>query len=78
MNPLITLPTDEISRDVRLSDEALSQILDRYGNQGATELILCVSYFNMVSRFLESARVQLEGENVLENDNGPLIDSFRG
>ena len=75
---LLCRVADEISRDVRLSDEALSQILDRYGNRGATELILCVSYFNMVSRFLESTRVQLEGENVLENDTGPLIDSFRG
>lgn len=51
---------DEISRDVRLSDDALSQILERYGTRGATELILCVSYFNFLSRFLESTRVDLE------------------
>ena len=56
---------DEISRDVRLGDEALSLILDRYGVRGATELILCVSYFNMVSRFLESTRVELENKDVL-------------
>jgi alkylhydroperoxidase family enzyme len=63
---LLCRVADEISRDVRLGDEALSLILDRYGVRGATELILCVSYFNMVSRFLESTRVQLEEENVLE------------
>lgn len=57
---------DEISRNVRLSDEALSQILDRYGVREATELILCVSYFNMVSRFLESTRVPLESEDVMK------------
>lgn len=51
---------DEISRDVRLSDDALSEVLERYGVQGATELILCVSYFNFLSRFLESTRVELE------------------
>ena len=62
---LLCRVADEISRDVRLSDEALSRIMDRYGVRGATELILCVSYFNMVSRFLESTRVQLETENVL-------------
>jgi 4-carboxymuconolactone decarboxylase len=51
---------DEISLDVRLSDEALEMILEKYGVRGATELILCCSYFNMVSRFLESTRVELE------------------
>jgi hypothetical protein len=63
---LLCRVADEIGRDVRLGDEALSLILDRYGVRGATELILCVSYFNMVSRFLESTRVELEDENVLE------------
>jgi len=57
---LLCRVADEISRDVRLSDDALSQILDRYGIRGATELILCISYFNMISRFLESTRVALE------------------
>lgn len=59
---LLCRVADEISRDVRLSDEALTQILDRYGVRGATELILCCSYFNMLSRFLESTRVELEKE----------------
>jgi len=59
---LLCRVADEISLDVRLSDEALEQILERYGVRGATELILCCSYFNMVSRFLESTRVELEEE----------------
>jgi len=57
---LLCRVADEISLNVRLSDDALSQILRRYGVRGATELILCCSYFNMVSRFLESTRVELE------------------
>ena len=57
---LLCRVADEISRDVRLSDEALAQIMERYGVAQATELILCCSYFNMVSRFLESTRVELE------------------
>ncbi len=57
---LLCRVADEITLNIRLSDEALSQILDRYGVQGATELILCCSYFNMISRFLESTRVELE------------------
>jgi 4-carboxymuconolactone decarboxylase len=58
---LLCRVADEITRNVRLSDDALAIILDRYGVQGATELILCVSYFNFLSRFLESTRVELEG-----------------
>lgn len=57
---LLCRVADEISRDVQLSDDALSKILERYGTRGATELILCVSYFNFLSRFLESTRVELE------------------
>lgn len=57
---LLCRVAEEISRDVRLSDEALAAILERYGVRQASELILCCSYFNMVSRFLESMRVPLE------------------
>jgi alkylhydroperoxidase family enzyme len=56
---------DEISRDVRLSDEALAELLNRYGVRQTVELILCCSYFNMLSRFLESTRVELEAQPVL-------------
>ena len=62
---LLCRVADEISNDVRLGDDALQQILDRYGTRQATELILCISYFNMLSRFLESTRVELEEESPL-------------
>lgn len=71
---LLCRVADEISRNVRLSDEALSHVLDRYGVRGATELILCVSYFNMISRFLESTRVELENDNVLGKNLKSLSD----
>jgi glutamate racemase len=61
---LLCRVAEEISRDVRLSDEALEAILTRYGVRQATELILCCSYFNMLSRFLESTRVELESTPV--------------
>ena len=63
---LICRVADEISRDVRLSDEALQAIVDRYGPREAAELILLVSYYNMVSRFLESTRVEFESEPMLD------------
>lgn len=72
---LLCRVADEISRGVRLSDDALSMILDRYGVRKSTELILCVSYFNMISRFLESTRVELEEENILAKSES-LSDIF--
>ena len=62
---LICRVADEVSRDVRLSDDALARIVDRYGPREASELILLVSYYNMVSRFLESTRVEVEDEALL-------------
>jgi 4-carboxymuconolactone decarboxylase len=59
---LLCRVAEEISRDVRLSDAALAAILVRYGTRQATELILCCSYFNMLSRFLESTRVELDAD----------------
>jgi AhpD family alkylhydroperoxidase len=59
---LICRVADEVSRNVRLSDNALEQVIDRYGPREAADVIMLVSYYNMVSRFLESTRVELEGE----------------
>jgi 4-carboxymuconolactone decarboxylase len=63
---LLCRVADEISRDVRLSDEALEAIIGLYGKRQATELILCCGYFNMLSRFLESTRVELEDAALLD------------
>jgi 4-carboxymuconolactone decarboxylase len=62
---LICRASDEISRDVRLSEETLALVRERFGDRGAAELILTVAYYNMVSRFLESARVPLETGDLL-------------
>jgi alkylhydroperoxidase family enzyme len=60
----------EISRDVRISDEALAALVERWGQAGTAELILCVAYYNMVSRFLESTGVEIEPEQLL-GDRSP-------
>ena len=57
---LLCRVAEEITRDVKLSDDALAQIIERYGNRGATELIIACCWFNLISRFLESTRVGLE------------------
>ncbi len=67
---LLCRVADEISRDVRLSGEALGEIKRLYGVRQATELILCCAYFNMLSRFLESTRVELESATPLAKATG--------
>ena len=61
---LLCRVAEEISRDVRLSDDALAQTVERYGNRGATELILCCCWFNLAARFTESTRVEVEEGDV--------------
>ncbi len=76
---LICRAADEISRDVRLSDAALEQLIERYGPRQTTELILLISYYNMVSRFLESTRVEIEDEPLLnEQTPGSMTGRPRG
>jgi alkylhydroperoxidase family enzyme len=62
---LICQATDEITASVRLADHTLALVRARWGDPGARELILVVAYYNMVSRFLESARVPLEDQDLL-------------
>jgi hypothetical protein len=61
---LLCRVADEITTGVRLGDESLIAVKNRYGNSGAAALILCCSYFNMLGRCLESMRVPLETEDV--------------
>ena len=57
---LLCRVAEEITRDVRLSDEAYEQAVARFGVRQASELIFCCSYFNMVARFNESMRVPVD------------------
>jgi len=57
---LVCRVADEITLDVRISDDTLAELVARFGEEQAVELILCCSYFNMVARFLESTRVPLD------------------
>jgi alkylhydroperoxidase family enzyme len=61
----------EISRDVRISEEALARLRERWGDAGAAELILTIAYYNMVSRFLESTGVEVEPDQHLGDGLAP-------
>ncbi len=70
---LLCRVADEITREGRLGDEMLMAIKDRYGNHGAAALILCCSYFNMLTRCLESMRVPLETDSEADDQIKALL-----
>jgi alkylhydroperoxidase family enzyme len=52
--------TDEICIEGTLRDETLQQLLARYGDTITRKLILIISWFNLLSCFINGCRVPLE------------------
>ena len=69
---LVCRATDELSAAATLTDETLSDLLSRYGVSTSRKLILIISWFNLLSRFLNGCRVPLEITNKLGGDTSPL------
>jgi alkylhydroperoxidase family enzyme len=70
---LISRATDEITQQAAISDEALSQLLERFGPSITTKYLVAISWFNMLSRFLLSTRVPRETDSaVLAGRTGPV------
>lgn len=52
---------EEITTDISITDATtLKALLDRFGTDGACEIIVLVSLFNMLIRYVESTRVPYE------------------
>jgi 4-carboxymuconolactone decarboxylase len=69
---LICRATDELTELATLTDETLQALVDRYGKNVAAKLILAVGWFNLLSRFLNGTRVQLETGNAYEGRTSPI------
>ena len=70
---LICRATDEITRQAAISDDALAQLLERFGPGITTKYVVAITWFNMLSRFLLSTRVPRETDiSVLAGRTGPL------
>jgi alkylhydroperoxidase family enzyme len=70
---LICRATDEITRHAAISDDALAQLLERFGPGITTKYIVAITWFNMLSRFLLSTRVPRETDiSVLAGRTAPL------
>jgi alkylhydroperoxidase family enzyme len=73
LSNLISRATDEITQQVAISDDALAQLLERFGPSITTKYIVAITWFNMLSRFLLSTRVPRETDSaVLEGRTSPL------
>ncbi len=69
---LICRVTDELSITATLSDATLSEMLRKYGPTICRKLILMISWFNLLSRFLNGCRVPLETVDKIGNKTSPL------
>jgi hypothetical protein len=57
---LVCRAAEEITADISISDDTLKALLDRFGTEGTSEIILLVSWFNLLIRYVESTRVPYE------------------
>jgi alkylhydroperoxidase family enzyme len=69
---LVCIATDELSDEGQLSDETLGELLARYGETVTRKLILIISWFNLLSRFVNGCRVPLETTDKIGTGTAPV------
>ena len=69
---LICTATDELLRTGTLTDDTLSTMLDTFGPVVTRKYIVTISWFSMLSLFLNATRVPLEITNKVGSRTGPL------
>jgi alkylhydroperoxidase family enzyme len=63
--------SDEITLQAKLTDATFQELFKRYSVSLGAELILCLCYVNMLGRFINCTRVQIEDTNPLEGRASP-------
>jgi alkylhydroperoxidase family enzyme len=69
---LLCKATDELSSTATLTDETLTEMLDRYDEVICRKLVLMIAWFNLLSRFLNGCRVPLETTDKIGNRTSPI------
>ena len=69
---LVCAATDELSNDGTLSDATLAALLSRYGETLCRKVILTISWFNLLSLFLNGCRVPMETTDKIGTKTSPL------
>src|ERR1700689_3121032 len=64
--------TDEICVEGTLRDETLQQLLARHGDTMTRKIILIISWFNLLSCFINGCRVPLEAIDKIGNESAPV------
>jgi 4-carboxymuconolactone decarboxylase len=59
---LVMAFTDDVVQNVRASDATFEPLRERLSTKALAELTICIGYYMMVSRFLETFDVDLEAE----------------
>lgn len=63
---------DELTKTAKLSDKTFDELFNKYSARQGITIILCISFYNTVSRFLNATRVQIEENNPLEGKTSPV------
>jgi len=69
---LICTATEELTRTATLTDETLAALIAAHGPRVASKYILAISWFNLLSRFLNGTRVALESADKLKGRTAPV------
>lgn len=69
---LICAATDELLRTGTLTDTTLSNMLDQFGEVLTRKYIVTISWFSMLSLFLNGTRTPLETTDKIGNHTSPL------
>lgn len=69
---LVCRATDELSTQGTLADSTLQALLDAYGTTITRKLVLVISWFNLLSLFLNGCRVPMETTDKIGSKKSPL------
>lgn len=64
--------TDDVVKNVRASDATFDPLIEKLGAKQVQQLTITIGYYMMVSRFLETFDVDIEGEAVKVNLDHPF------
>ena len=69
---LICQATDELTMQATLTDDTLAALLNRYGSECTRKIIMTISWFNLLARFLNGCRVPHETEDKIGRRTAPF------
>lgn len=69
---LVCRATDELLKSATLSDATLGALLERHGDVNTRKIVLVISWFSLLSLFLNGCRVRMETTDKIGGKKTPL------